>query len=302
MGETVRVRLVGDEAQFGRIAAGDVARLFLGLERAIARAAGHALGRQVKPTGRRGRVIEDATHLRLVAIEKGSVIGVLALPDRTPPTEEFELGDTSLGETALEIALATAGGDTTSYADVAEALVQLVDEIGVGSRFSALTLTALGRGGTPEIVLDADARDRLRGVMMLAPETRDDSLIAVLVEADFEANTARLRTAAQEKVYVHFAAELADDVQEALRRQAEFRGEVSYDPKTLRARAVELRRIDQHEQIVLDLESADFWKGEDLTELAETRGIEPVVDLEALRINDPETEVLDRFFAALDEM
>jgi len=50
MNTVLRVRLTGDDAQLGRVAAGDVARMLLGVERAVARAAGHVIGRQVKPT------------------------------------------------------------------------------------------------------------------------------------------------------------------------------------------------------------------------------------------------------------
>jgi len=73
----LRVRLTGDDAQLGRVAAGDVARMLLG----VARAAGHVIGRQVKPTGRRGRAIEDTTRFRLLSIERGSIVGVLELPE-----------------------------------------------------------------------------------------------------------------------------------------------------------------------------------------------------------------------------
>jgi len=80
------VRLTGDDAQLGRVAAGDVARMLLGIERAVARAAGHVIGRQVKPTGRRGRAIEETTRFRLLSIERGSIVGSSSFPrkPRTP--------------------------------------------------------------------------------------------------------------------------------------------------------------------------------------------------------------------------
>jgi hypothetical protein len=40
MSTVLRVRLTGDDAPLGRVAAGDVARMLLGVERAVARAAG----------------------------------------------------------------------------------------------------------------------------------------------------------------------------------------------------------------------------------------------------------------------
>jgi hypothetical protein len=78
--------------------------MLLGVERAVARAAGHVIGRQVKPTGRRGRAIEETTRFRLRSIERGSIVGVLELP------EEAANDAPSLGPLALGSALATAGG------------------------------------------------------------------------------------------------------------------------------------------------------------------------------------------------
>jgi hypothetical protein len=83
------------------------------------------------------------------------------------------------------------------------------------------------------------------------PRARDDSFVGVLVEADFEKNTARLRTAGGRPISVRFEPDLADSIQEGLRRQAELLGEVSYDPKTMEARSVNLRRIVRSEQLTM---------------------------------------------------
>ena len=126
---------------------------------------------------------------------------------------------------------------------VAEAFVRLVDDVGVGSRFRSLTLEEEGPAGRKMVTLDRPARDRLFEIVSAAPSARDDSLVGVLVEADFESNTARLRTTGGQRIAISFETELADRIQEGLRGQSEFRGEVSYDPKTPEARSVNLRSI-----------------------------------------------------------
>src|SRR4030088_602416 len=138
MGKFVHASLTGPAASLGQVAAADVAHLFLGLERAIARASGHILGRKVKTRGRRETLIASATRLRLVSIEPGSVVGVLELPDVRGGDDDLEFGDVAtLGETALIQTIETAAGQGPGYRDVTRALVNLADELGIGSRYTA---------------------------------------------------------------------------------------------------------------------------------------------------------------------
>lgn len=302
MSTVLRVRLTGEDAELGRVAAGDVARMLLGVERAVARAAGHVIGRQVKPTGRRGRTIEETTRFRLLAIERGSIVGVLELPEETSDADTLDLDVQSLGELALTSALATAAGEETEQLDVAEAFVRLADDVGVGTRFAALTLEEEHPAGHKSVTLDRPARERLFKIVSAAPSSRADSLIGVLVEADFESNTARLRTRGGQRIAVRFEPELADNIQHGLRRQAEFLGEVSYDPKTMEARSVKLRRIVQDEQLTIGLDAGDFWAPRGIDELAAERGIAPVEGVDMLRDREASDEEVDRLFAALVEM
>lgn len=302
MSTVLRVRLVGEDADLGRVAARDVARLLLGVERAVARAASHVAGHQVKATGRRRRSIEETTRFKLLGIERGSVVGVLELPQLGTDEDKLDLGDASLGELAVESTFATAAGAETRHVDVADALVQLADEVGIGSRFDALLLEEDRLQAQTTVTLDRAARDRLFKVVSSAPEPREEGLIAVLVEADFENHTARLRTAAGQRIAVRFDPDLADDIYEGLRRQAEFLGEVSYDPKTMEAKAVELRRIVTSEQLVIGLEAGDFWSSTPIQDLAAERGIGPVTDADDLRDREASDDEVDRLLGVLDAM
>jgi len=276
--------------------------MLLGVERAVARAAGHVIGRQVKPTGRRGRAIEETTRFRLLAIERGSIVGVLELPEEAADADTLNVDVPSLGQLPLGSALATAAGEETEQVDVAEAFVRLVDDVGVGSRFQSLTLEEEGPAGHKMVTLDRPARDRLFEIVSAAPSARDDSLIGVLVEADFESNTARLRTTGGQRIAIRFEAELADSIQEGLRRQAEFLGEVSYDAKTMEARSVSLRRIVRGDQLMIGFDAGDFWAPSVIDKLAAGQEIGLVEDVSALRDREASDEEVDRLLAALDEM
>jgi hypothetical protein len=303
MGTQLRIALRGDEAELGRVPAGDVARMLIGVERAVARAAGHVMGRQVKATGRRGRTIEETTRFRLVGIESGSVVGVLELPDERLEDEVFELDDQSLGELALDSALQTAAGERTDQLDVAEAFVRLADDLGVGTRYSEVIFEETAVAAPhPRVKLDRASRDRLAEVIAAGPDARQDSLIGVLVEADFERNTARLRTSSDRRIAVSFESEFADQIQEGLRRQAELSGEVEYDPKTLEARSVKLRSIIEPEQLTVGLEAGDFWSSRPVAELAREQGVRPITDVEQLRDHEISEEEVDRLLAVLAEM
>jgi hypothetical protein len=98
---------------------------------------------------------------------------------------------------------------------------------------------------------------------------------------------------------VSYDNDLADEIQEALRRPAELVGEVTYDPETGVARSVVLRRISPAEQLVLGLETEDFWLEPSFEDLRHQQGVEPAHDLDALSDDELTDEEADEFLAAL---
>jgi hypothetical protein len=302
MDAQLRVRLEGETAELGRIAASDFARLLLGTQSAIQRAAGHVIGRQARETGRRGRTIEHSTRLRLVGIEQGSVVAVLEAPPHPTAEDRLTLADAGLGELAIESALATLLGEKPAHPDVADAFVRMADEIGVGRRFDAITFEQVDQRRPVSARLDAPLRDKLRALARPEARAEDDTVVGVLVEADFESHTARLRTATGAKATVSFTADLADEIQEALRRPTRLRGVVRYDPATAEARTIELHEIVRGDQLALGLEPGDFWTHRTIDQAAAEAGIAPVSDVEALRDTAATDEEADRLLAALEGM
>jgi hypothetical protein len=275
----IRATIEGPDAQLGRIPASDVARLILGLEKALARAAYLALGRQRRAeTGRHQAAIERATRLRFAGIDKGSFVELLALPEGAEPTDdEFPLSVEALGEAAFAQLLGAFSGDANTVDQrLAEAIADLADDLGVGDRNDAVRLQPDSRE-RPAVVIDRGVRERMRAASTARTPERDDVIVGTLVEADFERFTARLQPPTGKAVTVTFPNELADDIQNALRLVTTLVGMVSYDPKTQTARRVETRRVSRSEQLALSVgEFGGFFDDISVELLRVAQGVEPV--------------------------
>ncbi len=299
MGVVLRVRLTGTAAELGSVSASDVAKLLLGVERAVARGAGAVLGRQVRPTGRWGKLIETSVRFQLVGIESGSVVGVLELPTVEPALDTLEVDASTLGELGLLSTLRTASGESDD-ADIAAELVKLADSIGVGRRYDGVTFGTDIDGLAQQVTIDGPARERLHRVATATPvPERPDTLVGVLVEADFEKFAARLRSSDGGSVAVEFDEVQADDIQEALRAPAELVGQISYDPQTSRAIRVELRTITRAEQLAMHLEPGEFWQDLTIDELRAQHAVRAVTSDTGLGDDALTDEEADAFLAAL---
>jgi len=297
----VRLRLIGEEAELGRIPASDIAHLWLDLEAAIAQASGHIIGRRLKGRGRRGAIIEAAKRLRVVGLTGGSVVMELEVPEMERDRDAFEIDVSTLGEDALEEVMRTARG-VHGLPDTARRLQKLADDVGIGVRYDALEIEYEGRRGPRRAIIDRTARDRLRRLAETAAVSRrGDRLVGVLFEADFESHTARLRTSARQPVQVQFAEGLADGIQEVLRRPTELVGEVTYDPETGVATRIELRELTRAEQLAMGLDAGEFWDAQTIEELQRAYGVEPIDDLAVLRDTDATEEEIDAFFQAFQD-
>jgi len=299
MNRVLKMRLTGGDARLGSVPASDVGRLLVGVERVVARAAGDVSGRRVKQTGRWRTQIKSAAQFRLRAIGEGSVVVELELPDIVPDAETLDSDASTLGQLGLASALKTIAGDT-SDADIAAAFVKLADEVGIGSRYDALEFDTELEDAPRHVKLDVTARNRLQDVAARAEALiREDSLVGVLVEADFEKLTARLRSPDGESVIVDFEEDLADELQAALRSPAQLSGEIVYNPETSRAERVELRAITRAEQLSMGLDPGDFWDDVTIETLRRQNGVEPSTSETVLHDPDLTDDEADAFLAAL---
>jgi hypothetical protein len=299
-----RVKLEGEQAHLGRVPAADVARLLLLLEKAAAQAAAVILHQPKTTTGRYKGVIEQAVHFRLVAIEKGSVVPVLELPDATPSelsaTLDFDV--VPLGELAVN-ALLDAAEEPTDLL-IAKAILDVADGMFVGERYDAIVidLPADGRHRR-KAKIDGKSRRRLRKYVDAAPAPtpRTDDLVGTLFEADFERRTAKLRTPADAAIDVSFSDEQADSIHAALRQSSTVHGDVLYDPTTRTAKSVRLTEIVRGiEQLVLD--PGEFWGEVSFDDLAQRQESGRPVDPRDLYDDTATDDERDAVMAALAEL
>jgi hypothetical protein len=301
----IRAKLSGPEARLGDVPAVDVARVIIGLERALARAAYVALGTSRGPQpGRHRAAIERASRLRFVGVEAGSVVELLALPDvGTASDDELPLTLEDLSGAAFaELTRAIQGGADDTDVELAAAVAQLGDELGIGERNDQLSLGEVGADLHSEpsnvFIIDGGVRQRMRAISRRPLRAQDDTLVGVLVEADFERRTARLQPPIGGAVTVTFTDEMADELYRALRQPAQLQGHVRYDAKTATAKDIELHRVSRAEQLALDGQA--FFERLTIEDLAARQGI-PGPVLDPSELSDPELTADERaaFLASL---
>lgn len=299
-GDEVRALLEGDDARFGVLPARDVSRLIDGLEAALAAAAYATLGRPRRATtGRHPAPVEAASRLVLRDIKKGSVDTVLALPDLVaddPDTLDVETDDLARGALA-RLLVALDRPDEEVDRDIARALDGLASSLRLGEKNRRLTVSS--RQHTTSLHLDGASRSRVRRLLE-RPATREAGvLVGTLVEADFDAHTARLRTAPGETVAVRFDAALDDDVHGALRNRAQFSGSVTYDPLTSTARRVDLVEVSSEQPLPFD--PGSFWSATSVEDLAREQSISPATfDAPLIALSGTERADLAAALAELD--
>jgi hypothetical protein len=259
------------------VPAADIARFIDGVVRAVARAAGHALGKQVRPTGRWKKAVERASEVRLIELRSGSVEFVFAsAPDLTDALG-LPWHDESLNERALAIAAEAAGPAAERYPDVAEAWMSLGRDLQVGTRYERIRF--LAEGDREVAVIDAARLAALAGgAVREAVRPYESRLQGRLFEANFDARSAQLRGPTGDVVRVEYDDELADEIYRVLRVTADLAGEVSYDPTTMRATSIHVRLIERPVQLAID----DFWSTPSIAQLIREQGLRPIADRRAL--------------------
>jgi hypothetical protein len=303
MGDVIRLRLEGPNAEPGRIPASDVARLLQGYERALGRAAEARLRRQAR-TGRRGGAVETATRLIFRGIERGSLVAELELPE-VAHGDALALDDDHLGELAAGDLFGLIENPNRASSDewVVDALVSLGDDVGIGLRYSACTIEWQRSGASVRhATFTAETRDMLANSRDDATRrrARDDRVAGTLIEADFERHTAHVLTSDRSRVTVTFTEGQADEIQTWLRRPGELEGRIEYDQRSGAALAVELRRIVRPVQLQTMVDSENFFRHRSVDELVDEQGVGPVHDVEGLADEGATEEELVAFLDAID--
>lgn len=262
-GDEFKAVLRGPRSHLGRVRARDVGRLMLGIEAALAASAYVALGKPRRAvTGRHVVVVEAATCLTMLQLSDHPVTAVLALPVLVPDgADTFDLEVDDLAGAALDHLMSVPElPEGQVDRALARSLSELGTSLGIGERHDALTLHCKRPrdGRAKELRLDAGLHLRMNRVAEAPTVQRSvGTLTGSLREVDFDRRSARLLTEPGENVAVTFAAEMADEIQEALRQQVHFEGMVSFDVATSAVRKVELRRISRAEPLPFAVEGLD---------------------------------------------
>ncbi|WP_419926871.1 hypothetical protein [Candidatus Poriferisocius sp.] len=294
------LRLTGDNARLGEVYASDLAPLLGGVDRAVNRTAAQIAGRAPGRGGRLPQTIVGATKLRLTAIKEGSLVLEFAPPDLPSDQEALDLDDMQLADSAIRTVIDVLEGSETGFPEATAVLSQLAEALDIGKRYETLALTQ--PGDVPrEAVLDTTARRRLSVAAELRTRSDDSgTLVGLLYEADFEKNTARLRTPLGDSVTVRFDDSHAQSIKEALREQAQLRGSVTYNEATAAIVSVELGNIASAMQMGLMPDLEDFWMSQSLEELAESQGVSTIDRIEVLQDDTISEKEAEDFLAALE--
>ena len=292
----LRVRLEGDGAELGKVAASDVANLLLLTERAIARSASVAMGKPSRKVGRRKRAVAEASHLVLMGIERGSVVPVLELPRvrRSPEDQQsVETNDEHLAEIAAGQLLDVISGKIDGHPYVVEVLAQMGEQLAIGLRYDRVGFEVVGTNQQlRRCDLDSPVAIRMQErVKLFRAATRKGLLIGTLVEADFEAYTARLRTTDGGSVAVAFDPGMAAEIKGALTQPGAIEGWITYDPANHVAQSINLQRVVTGHQTTLDLGDRAFRKHQSFSELQAEQSITGPFDVHELR--DLESSEID---------
>lgn len=253
---------------------------------------------------RRGGAVEAATRLIFRGIEPGSLIVELKLPE-VGGAGELALDDAHLGELAAAD-LVELLADPARPADdwVVDALAALGNDLGIGARYSALTIELRGVDDTSRpsrATLTGETRRQLgeRRAATAERGARNDRVVGTLVEVDFERHRAHMLTGDHRRVAVAFTEAQADEIQSWLRKQGELEGRIEYDPRSGLALSIDLQRIVRSEQLQALAGSEDFWRHRDVGELVVEQGVHAVSDLDELVDSEATDEELTAFLDAL---
>ena len=304
----LRVRLEGDNVDLGTVPASDVANLLLLVERAIARAASVEVGRPSRKVGRRERVVAEASHLVLLGIESGSVVPVLELPivrpDADDPQQAMETADEQLAETAVGRVLDALSGESDAHPYVVEVLALMAEQLGIGDRYSGVSFEFAGSSvNRRQAALDSTVASRMQEqVERYRTATTKGLLVGTLVEADFEAFTARLRNSDGAAVAVKFEEAMSSEIKEALTETGALQGWITYDPVSHTAQSIDLQAVVKSPQTTLNFDGNAFERHHSFSELQEDQGIVGVVDVNDLADTESSESDLDAYESALQRL
>jgi hypothetical protein len=272
----------------------DVAELLRGLVGMIARGAAEELNRPITGVGRWEGPVEQASALRLVSLHSGSVVAEVLRP---PLADGLLVDADTLTDQAFARVFRVIEGGASEHPTIAGAMADVLDRFS-GRPAATLRVEDLREGRQRKATVSVGQRTQLRSVARAATiRPMDRDITGRIFEADLEEDTAKVRTAAGEKVEVSFPPELQDEVRRSLGSRAELRGELVYDPKTNKAKSLRAHEIVRGDQLAFG--GVDFWNPKSLDELVAEQRTGPITDPSVLSIDGATDDEWEAFFGAI---
>lgn len=279
--EVVRSPLVlhlsGPAVAQGRLPLADLVEIGRHVQTGIERVA--RLIRGYPTSLRRGKLPQEiaaACALEIVAFESGSVQIVLDLPHNQAQLDAFDLGEHALE--ALVNGLADVSGDAPALPVGYDAGVLLaVRDIGriLDRGVDEIELRLATRSVRRNVRYDKQGRDRVAR-RVHEPLSNQRTVEGLLLMADFKESGTRCRvhTSWGEVVNCTFEDQLADQVQDVLRKYVRVTGPAQQDPVPGRIMSLAIADIEPVEPKTPWEGGADFWTERSVRELAEEAGLD----------------------------
>lgn len=275
----------------------EIAAFLDGLVGLVARGSAEMLNRPLPAGGGRYEgPIEDASHIRLASLSSGSIVAEILPAPAGIQAGGIDLDAETLSEQAIGLVIDVAAGKAEQHPELARSFSDFVDRF-VGKRQGAsLRFEDRRPSRERQVVVDAGRGQTLREKITAATgSSSDKDVTGRLFEANLETHSAQVRTPTGDKVDVQFDPGLEQDIRRLLGNRAALRGDIVYDPRTSRARAVHIREIITGDQLGMDFEGVDFWTDRPASELVVEAGAVEVMDprdLEVQGVSEAEWEAL----------
>jgi hypothetical protein len=296
-----RVVIDGDR-RLEDVAVRELAGMLEALAGLVAWASGDILHRPLHSgAGRQEGAIEDAARIRLVSLASGSIdAAVLPAAPKPLPEGGFDHEAETLSEQSFGLLLTVAGGAVEGHVDLARALVDFTERF-ASQPGASLRLEDRRPADGRSVIVDAKRREDLRhriAVATAAPIPKRE-VTGRIYQVNVETDTALVRTPQGDRVDIEFGRELMEDMKRLLGDRASLRGEVTYDPRTQRAKSVRIREIMTGDQLGLDFGGVDFWGDRPVLELIAEAGGHPVADPSELEVHGASKGEWDALYEVL---
>lgn len=293
----LKLRIQGPGVRPGSIPVPDLIRICQATQDAVSRQAEAMRGGRSLRSGPKSSVVYQECTLELTGIQKGSTILPFTLAKTQQPLPNMttfghdvvrEVADAvkALGGRRLSRNVSFEAGLLNSLRDMGEVLSKDVTRIE----------WLVPSNGKPAVKAIFDKRVRERVIERIKiPTVRPETVEGILEMADFRAqdHKCRILPAVGQPILCTFTADREDEIQVALRKPVRISGAATVNPNSNRVESIALEELTVIEGLAVG--AKDFFIDKTLQQLADSQGVEPLINPKALSGGWPDDEDLGAF-------